>query len=132
MLCLKLLPSQSPIYFQVKNKEFKGRLQAITYQSSVFPVPGQTVFTFIQSMLLSVIINSAKFQEIQMGCFLQRLKVYYYLSSSNSQFLAYFTQKNVQLFLGDLLFYHMSHFLASWTYNSYKCALELKEHLKKK
>lgn len=67
-----------------------------------------------------------------MGCFLQKLKVCYYLSSSNSQFLAYFTQKIVRLFLGDLLFYHMSNFLASWTYNSYKCALELKEHLKKK
>lgn len=64
MMCLKLLPSQSPFYLQVKNKEFKGRLQAITYQSSAFPVLGQTVFTFIQSMLLSVIINSAKFQEI--------------------------------------------------------------------
>lgn len=61
--CLELLPSsQSPFYLQVKDKKFKWTLQAVTYQSSVFPVPGQTVC--IQSMLLSVIINSAKFQEI--------------------------------------------------------------------
>lgn len=60
--CLKQLPSQSPFYLQVKDKKFKWRLQAVGYQSSVFPVPGQIVF--IQSMLLPVIINSAKFQEI--------------------------------------------------------------------